>query len=91
MAFLDPQDYKFLVVVLAFMVLSALLTLEIEHGFPLDRGAKPVDGEMSLWVDLSLREPEPVGFSFSTRRESRPVQRPQKTTREIEQAGAGQR
>lgn len=63
------QDQRFAAVILAFMTLSALLTLEISHGLSHDRRPERLDGPVYLWMDLSLREPEPVGFSFSTGRE----------------------
>lgn len=82
MEILEPQDRKFLLVVLAFMVLSALLTLEIEHGFPLDRASEHSPSSLPVWVDLSIREPEPMGSAVSLGREPGCLQPTQETTTE---------
>lgn len=80
---------KMALAIVSFMLLIALLVLEIDHALTQNRSVEHdrLPDSVSVWMDLSLREPEPVGFSFSTRRAPRPVQHPQEQANKNTAAG----
>lgn len=83
------MDRKSALVAVSFLVLIALLVLEIDHALTQNRSVKHDGGPrpVFMFVDLSLREPEHVGVSFSTGRSTGPVQHAQEPSDENTKAG----